>query len=423
MKAERSLMNSKHWICLSVLNFLLVAVFGLLMRLKFLFPIPWLDQKNIMHAHSHFAFAGWVSQALMVFLIAAVLRLKAEEGIPKKYQPVLWFNLLSSYGMLVSFSITGYAFFSISFSFLSVLASYWFAIILWKELKITRLPLSIIVLIKASLIYLALSSLGTYALVILKVTHQLDPLKQLASVYFFLHFQYNGWFFFACLSLASYWIYDRTGKEIMFAGFAKVYAFTVLPAYFLSVLWWKGFPSWLYVLLLLTVALQVILWTILLLRFLKIKRQDSKLSLARETTLIWVCVVLAVSVKLILQAISIIPSLSQLVYGFRPIVIAYLHLVLLVIISLFILGYAFQNQSLQLNKGIRFGIYGLLFGIFLNEFMLMIQGVAGLLRFPIYGTHEALGIAAVIMVISICLILANQAKTSCKEMSYSKTSF
>ena len=45
----------------------------------------------------------------------------------------------------------------------------------------------------------------------------------------------------------------------------------------------------------------------------------------------------ALSAKFLLQLGSTIPALSQLGFGFRPIVIAYLHLVLLAVISLFLL--------------------------------------------------------------------------------------
>jgi len=401
-------MSFRNWIQWSVFNFLIVGLWGFMMRMKFLFPLPWIDQKNIMHAHSHFAFAGWVSQALMVFLILIVLGLGSTDKVPKKYQSVLWLNLLSSFCMLIAFSISGYAFFSIAFSFLVVLASYGFCYMLWKDLRSSSLTKPIITLVKAALLYHVLSSIGTYALVYLKVTDQLDPLKQLASVYFYLHFQYNGWFFFGFFALINKWLSERVGKNIISERFALIYSITVVPAYFLSVLWWKGFPAWLYGLLIVTVIVQLFLWLSFIIRAIKVKAKPGEAGIGKEVRVIWTCVALAVCMKLVLQAVSIIPSLSQLVYGFRPIVIAYLHLVLLVIISLFILAYAFQKGLLLIRKHIQLGIYGLLLGIFLNEFLLMLQGIGGLIRHAYLYTHEGLFLASGIMVLSLLQILRKQ---------------
>ena len=192
MTATLKYNSAKDWTLLTMFSFLIVGIYGLLMRLKFLFPLPFLDQKNLMHAHSHFAFSGWVSQAIMIFLILIVTGNNIEKSLPKTYRNILFANFLASLGMLISFTITGYAFLSISFSTCVVLVSYWFAVVIWKDLNKSAIPKAISILIKAAVIYNVLSSIGTFALVYLKVTHQLDPLKQLASVYFYLHFQYNG---------------------------------------------------------------------------------------------------------------------------------------------------------------------------------------------------------------------------------------
>ncbi|MFZ4799647.1 MAG: hypothetical protein ACOYMA_19295, partial [Bacteroidia bacterium] len=81
-------------------------------------------------------------------------------------------------------------------------------------------------------------------------------------------------------------------------------------------------------------------------------------------------------VKFTLQLGSTIPFVSTLAFGFRPIVIAYLHLVLLAFISIMLLLYLFSTQLLSHSK---LGIIALVcfaIGVFLNEFVLAIQGVA-----------------------------------------------
>ena len=51
-------LNLNHWIKISLFSLLVVALLGVLMRYKIAFELPYLAQKNIQHAHSHFAFAG-----------------------------------------------------------------------------------------------------------------------------------------------------------------------------------------------------------------------------------------------------------------------------------------------------------------------------------------------------------------------------
>ncbi|MBK8585957.1 MAG: hypothetical protein IPN88_11235 [Bacteroidetes bacterium] len=76
-----------------------------------------------MHGHSHFAFAGWITQALMTLMVAYLVS-KGQAEAFKKYKTLLIFNLFTAYGMLCSFPIQGYGFFSILFSTLSVFVSY-----------------------------------------------------------------------------------------------------------------------------------------------------------------------------------------------------------------------------------------------------------------------------------------------------------
>lgn len=49
--------NPKFWLRFSVINLLIVALLGTLMRYKIGFEFPFFNQKNIQHSHSHFAFA------------------------------------------------------------------------------------------------------------------------------------------------------------------------------------------------------------------------------------------------------------------------------------------------------------------------------------------------------------------------------
>ena len=125
------------WFKTALANLLIVALLGCIMRYKIAFSLPFINQRNLLNAHSHFAFAGWITQAIMTFIAVYIAEHSPSFSI-KKYNCLLFANLLTAYGMLFSFPFEGYATISIIFSTLSIFASYAFAIIVWYDLnKIT----------------------------------------------------------------------------------------------------------------------------------------------------------------------------------------------------------------------------------------------------------------------------------------------
>ncbi|SKB30065.1 hypothetical protein [Daejeonella lutea] len=363
------------WINISFFNLFLVALLGFTLRYKIAFSLPWLDQKNVLHSHSHFAFSGWVSHILMVLLIY-YLGLKLGEQIYSRYRLLLYANLITSYGMLISFILQGYAFYSISFSTLSIFVFLLFAIYYWKDLsRISGNPVSH-KWFKWALIFGVISALGPFALAYQMVQKLADQDWYLGSVYFFLHFQYNGWFLFAGMGLLADKLeaFDGAGMKLRTAFY--LFCAACVPGYFLSVLW-MPFVNTIYYLLLAAVFAQLAGWVLILQVVIKniggIKNQFSK-----PGRLLFVLSALAFTIKLILQSGSIHPQLSQLSYGFRPIIIGYLHLVLLGVTTIFILAYVTSLKLILTSKLMLGGLYLFVAGVIINELFLMIQGVAAL---------------------------------------------
>src|SRR6187402_1722923 len=112
-----------RWLKLSFFNLTLIALIGVIMRYKIGFSFPFFDQKYLLHGHSHFAFAGWITHTLMVLLITDISG-KSKNFNYRKYQILLCANLITAYGMLIAFPVQGYGFWSISFSTLSIFVSY-----------------------------------------------------------------------------------------------------------------------------------------------------------------------------------------------------------------------------------------------------------------------------------------------------------
>ncbi|MEO7445774.1 MAG: hypothetical protein ABIT96_10535 [Ferruginibacter sp.] len=364
-----------RWLKISLINLVIVATLGVIMRYKILYPLPFVNQKHLLHGHSHFAFAGWITQALMTLMIIYLAN-QSEKRVFKKYSWLLWANLLTAYAMLIAFPIEGYGLYSIIFSTLSIFVSYAFGIVFWKDLN--KLPEKSIshYWFKAAVIFNALSSLGAFALAFMMANKIIHQNWYLAAEYFYLHFQYNGWFFFGCMGLfasllSRYNILNFDVKKIFW-----LFALALVPAYFLSTLW-MPMPLWVYILVVMAAFAQVVgfIWLVVMV---KAKWVEIKNNFSTVVKYILGFSALALLVKLLLQLGSTIPALSKLAFGFRPIVIGYLHLVLLGVITLFLLGYIFAGEHFKISRNATRGIYIFAAAVLLNEIVLMIQGVAAI---------------------------------------------
>lgn len=392
------LLNTKFWLKISLLNLCIVAALGVLMRYKIGFEFPYLDQKNLQHSHSHFAFAGWLGHTLMVLMVY-FLQTKIANFEGNKYKNIIILNLICSYGMLVSFIIEGYGLFSIILSTTTILVSYVFGYRFIKDLKLLDDDLLAKSWFKAAIFFNIISSFGTFYLGYMMASKNVVQDWYLSSIYYYLHFQYNGWFFFACMGLAFGFLNLLKSENSFYETSFKLFAIACVPAYFLSTLW-LDLPLWVYVMTVIAAIMQVLAWF----RFLMILLKTRKNALENYSPLlryILLFVTFALSIKIILQLGSTIPYVSNLAFGFRPIVIAYLHLVLLAIITLFILFYIYANHLILISKKIKYGILLFSIGVFLNEIILAVQGLASFSYTIIPYVNEMLFGAAIILLIGI----------------------
>ena len=394
------LFKTSFWIRFSIFNLLLVAFLGLLMRYKIGFEFPLLDQKSLQHSHSHFAFAGWVSHTLMTLLISFLQKHDLKNNIAfKKYNSILIGNLICSYVMLFSFIIQGYGAVSITFSTLSIFASYWFAYVFFKDCKQIETKSTAVKWFKAAIFFNVISSLGTFALAYMMATKNIHQNEYLASIYYYLHFQYNGWFFFACMGLLLDYLKVTTSSNRIYSQSFILLFWSCIAGYFLSTLW-LDLPLWIYIITAISAIVQVVVWYLLFKTIIK-ENKSIFVNLPGYLKYLIIFISLALSVKFLLQLGSTIPAVSELAFGFRPIVIAYLHLILLAIISLFLLFYVYANNFVVINKKTILGLILFSLGVILNEVVLGIQGVASLSYTLIPFINESLFGIALLLFTSI----------------------
>lgn len=176
--------------------FMIAAVFGAILRLAYVFPLP-IVYTFVRHAHSHVALLGWVYVALQALLNKAFLRPEAYA----KYKYIRLFTNISVCGMMLSFPFEGYAAVSIAFSTMFVFGSYAYGVFLLSHVRPSVQHTTGFALVRLSVWFLFLSTLGVWALPVVITQLGKASVWYQASVYFFLHFQYNGWILTGLLAL------------------------------------------------------------------------------------------------------------------------------------------------------------------------------------------------------------------------------
>ncbi len=393
------------WFRIALFNFLVVAAMGVLVRMKIVFTLPFIHQKNLLHAHSHFAFTGWIGLALMIGFLQ-VLHLEGLVNNESRYTRWLNWQLIAAFGMLCSFPFQGYGLFSIAFSTLAILVSFAFIGVAWPlTSQVSNRPLFVL-LVRSSFVFTILSALGVFALSFLMATHNTHQPLYLGSLYFFLHFQYNGAFFAGILALL---VYHLPVLETTVRSKAVIaLMISCVPAILLSVLW-MPIPAWVYALAVASAAVQVVCWIIIVPPFFRaIKNavaQNAMLSLPR---MLWTVSLVAASLRILLQAFSVFPIISNFAFAYRPIVIGYLHLIFLLCISLFFIGWVLQKGIEIANVGrVKTSIMVLLAGMVLNELLLGLQSVGMIGYWPVPYTNEMLLMATVIILSGLILLNLN----------------
>jgi hypothetical protein len=364
------------WIRLSLINLSVVGLLGFALRSKILFTIPWLDYRYVLSAHSHFAFGAWVGLGIMTLLVYQLL--PPALSVKRVYQWILAGITISSWGMALSFPFGGYYSVSIVFSTSFIVFTYWFGIAFIRDLFKVELPGSIKLLGVTSLLSLIASSAGPVLLSYIMISRSADSVLYRDAIYTFLHFQYNGFFTLAVFALFFERAF-RKGIDLKNDGkrFALFLSLSVLPALFLSLLWHN---STLYYVIAGCACILIILCLFYFFRLMQRIPMGQVFNNALSKNLAFLSFA-SFGLKMILNIGTIIPQLSNAVYGDRPVIIGFLHLVFLAFVSFFLLADFISNGIFTRRTGLPkapFYVFG--GGVFANELLLMLQGLGILFR-------------------------------------------
>jgi hypothetical protein len=309
--------------------------------------------------------------------------------------------------MLISFPVSGYKLFSIVLLCAFGITSYVLSIKLLKDIKGKTVAVK---LVRFGIYYYLLSSLATWFLAFVLVTQGKTELYY-NTVYFYLHFLYNGFFVFALFGLL-FNIIEK--QEILISEKLQNKFFIYLnvaciPAYSLSVLW-SGVSTLFFVIGFAASILQLI--SLLYLGSI-LKAVFSKLKWNYISKLLLKFGLIAYSLKIIIQVFSSIPYFVEKSLALKPfLIIGYLHLFTLGFMSVFIFLILSELGKVKLNSlTSKTGVVIFLFGVLLTEFLLFSQGFLLLIQVSLIENYNLLLLlASVLIVIGLVLIFSNQFK-------------
>lgn len=397
-------MQRTFWLKFSVFNFFLVALLGVIMRYKILYSLPFLDQKHLQEAHSHFAFYGWITNVLYVLIMHYISKVNPLVKL-RKYEYLIVINLAASFAMLGTFIYGGYFWASIASSTAALLTSFVFCYFFIRDSMKIQDASKIWFL--AGLFFAVISSVGVFNLAYMMSSKNINQDLYLASEYYFLHFQYNGFFIFSCIGLLLYSmkeagspVSERKNKLLFWLMFLGCFIGVGL-----SVLWMK-LPAALFILIVIATLGQTA-GAVMIYDFVKKSWTNLVVKWSPMHRFVLLFVGFAFAVKIALQLGSNIPAVNQFAFGFRNIVIAYLHLVLLMCIATFLVNEILATNFFTISKPLLLGLKLFLLGIFLNEFLLGLMGIFSIKYISIpYANHFLLYISLLIF-IALLLIFVN----------------
>ncbi len=356
----------ERWINIALINLTIVALLGLILRCKMSFSIPFINFKNLLHAHSHFAFGGWITLALLALITYRIIPVQYHKK--PVYKWLFTGILINAYGMLISFPAQGYGLYAILFSTFFIFVLYGFAYVFIKDLFKSGITKPVKLLATGAVAYMTLSSAGPFTLAYLLATKSSDIILYKDAIYTYLHLQYNGFFTLAVFALLLHFL--KSGNKSMI-WFAHLLNASVIPSMFISYLW--HYPGMIMQIIAIAGSILTILsvtWFFIML--LHIWPYFGILHpLAKKIALIALA---SFVIKMVFQALTIIPSLGALIFTNRPVIIGFLHLVLLGFITLYLLADFIQSGLLSGKKSTVFAIWVFIAGILLNEVTLFMQG-------------------------------------------------
>jgi hypothetical protein len=357
----------------------------MVLRSKMVFALPFVNYNRLLEAHSHFSLGGWATLAIMTLLVNELL----PESLNKRsiYQWLLGGIMIGAWCMLITFLFWGYSTIATMASISFIALNYFWAAIFLKDLLKTKSESSVKLLAISSIFFLILSTSGPLIISYIFITKSFDAILYRNALFTYLHFLYNGFFTLAIFAL----LFNHIGQNIAdmarknIRWFSRAVCISVIPSLFITYLW-QDPNKWIRLIAIVGCIILLICFYFFLRTAISLKAiyRNEKLGL-RFLILISMG---SFTLKIFLQSFTVFPVIGNAIFGNRPVIMGFLHMVFLGFVTLFILAFFIKRGILNAKMiWVNVAVYLFAVGVVLNEVLLLTQGLttmlmAGSMVFP-----------------------------------------
>ena len=249
-----------------------------------------------------------------------------------------------------SFPIQGYKLFSILFLSLFLIGTYLFTWYFFKNKQHTTHFPATYRFVKTGLILQLLSSISPWSLgIVIKLLGKDSPYYKY-DIFYYLHFQYNGWFLFALVGLSLY-LLERRNISLPQKKVQQLYGLlltAVFFGYFSNTLWNK--PGLIFNFLAIIGGAAEIGAFFVFLLIIKRYYRYLQHQISVFSYKILQLILFTFMLKAVLQFMGSFQYYADLSYHIRDFIIGYLHLIMLGIFTPFLLIMAYELNFIKLSR-------------------------------------------------------------------------
>ncbi len=390
----------RRWFLLALLFFVVAAVIGALLRLIHVVEMPWLVFKPWLHAHSHVAMLGWLFPALLIALLQ-----QDQRSAPRGFHTWMTASQACAAGMLVSFPVQGYGSISIACSLLQMLVGYVLIAQAWRHTEHWPAAGSRL-LVRLALLFQLVSTIGIWAMGPIMGSGLAGTEWYYWSIQWFLHFQFNGWFWFAAMAIGSRWA-ERHGVDVRLDRFTVLlWVMGTVLTFALAIAWSERLPA---VIAVNSVGVLVQAWAAWrTMRAMLGARLKAQVRTTRWMRIAIGTMLVAMGIKVAAQTAVAIPAVTDIAVTLRNYVVGFVHLNTLGAATMVLLAFALERHWLNEARAIiRIGLVLVIAGFALSELLLFGQGTLIWVRWGMLpGYHWMLFGVSTLLPIGAALLLA-----------------